>query len=93
MLPNNQVGWVQTRNVTPASETMEWGRDPDKEANLTQSGWFQERILALLERAATFRETYQDNPYVTVRGFEISLSLTGPTLGMSFEFKDQSVTE
>jgi hypothetical protein len=55
---------------------------------MDEPDWSEGRVLTLLERAAAFRQAYSDNPYVTVAGFEISLSLTGPTLGMSFEFKE-----
>ena len=54
----------------------------------TEPGWFEGQILSLLARAATFRDAYRVNPYVNVSGFDISLGLTGPTLGMSFEFKE-----
>jgi hypothetical protein len=94
-LPNEASGWVQARNVAPVLKTFLSDTEAAKLAAAkaralggTDQGWFQDNILSLLERASAFRESYQDNPYVTVSGFDISLSITGPSLGMSFEFKE-----
>lgn len=97
VLPGKQVGWIQTPNLSLARGSFSATRDEmlaagefrsDYEFLSADYGLFENRVLTLLERAAAFRDTYRDNPYVVVRGFDISLSLTGPTLGMSFEFKD-----
>jgi hypothetical protein len=90
LLPDKSVGWVQTRDVAPLPDTWpaQYLGPPKLDLSSAQPGWFEAQVLSLLERAAAFRQAYANNPYVTVRGFDIGLSLTGPTLGMSFEFKD-----
>jgi uncharacterized protein YgiM (DUF1202 family) len=89
VMPDRRIGWVRTRDVEPSSEATEelFAFRGQVLAEKDDPTWFEGRVLTLLERAAAFKQAYSDNPYVTVAGFEISLSISGPALGMSFEFK------
>jgi hypothetical protein len=60
------------------------GDDPFSQ---NETGWVERKILSLLERASNFRDAYQNNPYVIVRGFDLNVSVP-PSLGISFEFKE-----
>jgi hypothetical protein len=60
------------------------GDDPFSQ---TETGWVERQILSLLERASNFRDSYQSNPYVIVRGFDLNVTVP-PSLGISFEFKE-----
>jgi hypothetical protein len=89
-LPNETSGWVQARDVAPIMRKLP--SDPFAQAGgdygaETQVGWLEEQIRSLLERASDFRNSYQNNPYVIVRGFDVNVSVP-PSLGISFEFKE-----
>ena len=52
----------------------------------TQSTSFVDQIFSeLTEKAARFRQSYQNNPYVIVTGFTVNV--VPPSVSINFEFK------
>ncbi|MCC5812008.1 MAG: SH3 domain-containing protein [Ectothiorhodospiraceae bacterium] len=76
-----QSGWLSAEGVVPIGMLPLVG--PMEGIAAAQRRIFRN----LVERAASLRDSYSNNPYLSVSGFSIDLSVP-PALTISFEFKD-----
>jgi uncharacterized protein YgiM (DUF1202 family) len=71
-----KYGWVKASDVVPKA-TFSPSGPPSTQGT--------EGLLA--QEAEEIRQRYKNNPYVFVKGFNVALGLSGPSLSLSFEFK------
>jgi hypothetical protein len=74
-----ETGWVKAAQVVPQTYFPISTAPPDK--SLTDRVY--EKIVASVK---AFRDRYETNPYVTVKGFSVDISVP-PSVSISFEFK------
>jgi hypothetical protein len=73
-------GWLKAADAVPAATV------PAMYAAGSQNATASEGIYRqLVEQASRFRRAYEQNPYVTVSGFDVGFPLT---LTLSFQFKE-----
>ena len=74
-------GWVRAADAVPTMrivQTTAPGQQP--------SSFADDIFRDLTERAARFRETYRNNPYISVAGFSVNVGVP-PSVSITFEFK------
>lgn len=73
------TGWVKAAQVVPQTYFPVSTVPPDKS--------FTDRIYEkIVASVKVFRDTYEKNPYVRVKGFSVDISVP-PSVSISFEFK------
>lgn len=84
VLHNEDTGWLHRDDVqiTPTLFS--------RAAGAKSSGWLQEKWeqmrQELVKGAIEIRNKYQDNPYISIKGFSVVISVP-PALSIDFEFK------
>ena len=78
------AGWVQ------ASDVVLVGQSQTEVSGITD--WLREKaeefVEAALDRLSALRQKYENNPFVRIKGFKVSLTAgVLPTLELEFEFK------
>ena len=72
-------GWISASDVVPERKPVSASTAPS-----TSSG--AEIYNKILEKIKAIRDTYENNPYVSVSGFSINLGIP-PSVDISFEFR------
>jgi hypothetical protein len=74
-----EQGWIAKEQVIPDFKKISTTSQNDET-------WLNRQILLLTQKAAAFRDSYRDNPYLNVKGFSLSIGMP-PSVNVAFEFK------
>jgi hypothetical protein len=73
-------GWVKAANAVPAGWVAATHMPP------SQQGVSEAIYQQITEQASRLRKRYENNPYVSVDGFDINIGVP-PSVSISFQFK------
>ena len=77
-IDGQNAAWVNASKVVPVSMVLT--------SNTQTKSYADELYEEILEQVNSFKEKYKSNPYVSVSGFSINISMP-PSVSVAFEFK------